>query len=135
MRKNIWLLILLSLLVLVACSDKSSLDGDCDDIIHLSTKSVVLNATADSVKITTGGSWWWLCELTVDGKFVGDLPVAELQEAGFSLNQDFFRFERLDKKTMFIKVEPNETGVDRKIIFTLEAGDYFDRVAITQKGK
>jgi hypothetical protein len=41
--------------------------------------------------------------------------------------------ERRDKTKLFIKVDENPANVQRLITVGLEAGDYFDKVTITQK--
>ena len=51
-----------------SCSDKYEPTAKWDDNILLSTKDVDFADNADSVKITTGGDWWWINAVTVNNK-------------------------------------------------------------------
>ena len=51
-----------------SCSDKEDPDGKWDDNIKLSTKSAEFSAGADSITITTEGTWWWINYITVNSK-------------------------------------------------------------------
>ena len=108
-------------------------DGDWDDNIHLSTKTVELKATSDSVAIKTEGSWWWVSDISVDSKSYFNFVGVDLQADNYKIKQDCFVVERRDKNTLFIKVEANPNNDKRIITVGLEAGDYFDRVTVTQK--
>ena len=59
----------------------------------------------------------------------------DLQADNYIIKQDCFVVERRDKNTLFIKAEANPNNVKRIISVGLEAGDYFDRVTVTQKAK
>lgn len=130
---NVNLVIILAI-TLFSCSKISQRkDGDWDDNIRLSTKTVEFNAASDSVIIKTGGSRWWVSDISVDSKsYFGFLGV-DLEADNYKIIQDCFVVERRDKNTLFIKVEANPSNVKRIISIGLEAGDYFDRVTVTQK--
>jgi hypothetical protein len=133
--KNLLLLMLVVIaLAISSCSDTRK-DGDWDDVIKLSSKSVELSALADSVTIKTGGSWWWVTNVSVDGKYYNGFAGVDLLSDSYSIRQDCFVVERRDKNTLFIKVEANPNSVKRTITVGLEAGDYFDGVVVTQKAK
>lgn len=51
----------------------------------------------------------------------------------YSIKKDCIFVERRDKKTFFVRVDANPLNVKRIITIGFEAGDYFDRVTITQK--
>ena len=51
----------------------------------------------------------------------------------YSIKKDCFLVERRDKNTLFVRVDANPLNVIRTITIGFEAGDYFDRVTITQK--
>jgi uncharacterized protein YodC (DUF2158 family) len=110
-------------------------EGDWDDNIHLSTKTVEFNATSDSVTIKTGGNWWWISDVSVDSKWYYGFTGVDLQSDSYTIKQNCFDVERRDKNTLFIKVDANPNNVKRIITVGLEAGDYFDRVTVTQKSK
>ena len=135
MNKNVNLVIILAV-ALFSCSNINERKlGDWDDNIHLSTKTVEFNAASDSVIIKTGGSWWWVSSISVDSKCYFNFLGVDLQSDHYKIKQDCFVVERRDKNTLFIKVEANPDNAKRIISVGLEAGDYFDRVTVTQKSK
>ena len=118
-----------------SCSNKKELDGKWDDNIKLSTKTVDFNANTDSVIIKTGGSSWWILDISVDGKYYYGFVGVNLNADHYSIKQDCFVVDRRDKNTLFIKVQENPLSAKRIITIGLEAGDYFDRVFVTQAAK
>lgn len=121
--------------VLNSCSDKQDLIGKWDDNIKLSTKAVEFDANSDSVIITTQGDWWWITDVTVDNETFSAFEGVNMESYNYSIKQDCFIVERRDKNTLFIKVDENLLSTPRIITVGLEAGDYFDRVTITQASK
>lgn len=115
------------------CSEKKV--GDWDDNIKLSTKAVEFSALSDSVTIKTGGSGWWVSDVSVNSDWFYGFKDINLEADSYTIQQDCFVVERRDKNTLFIKVDENPLNVQRIITVGLEAGDYFDRVTITQKPK
>ena len=109
--------------------------GIWEDNIRLSTKTVEFSASGDSVTIKTGGSSWLISDVSVDNKWYYDFTNVNLQDESYSIKQDCFNVEHRDKNTLFIKVEENPNNVKRVITVGLAAGDYFDRVTVTQKSK
>lgn len=114
-----------------SCTEEK--DGDWDDNIKLSAKAVNFNASSDSVTITTEGSWWWITDVSVNGDYYGGTEDIYLDSAQYTIDHDCFVVERRDKNTLFIRLEANPLSVQRTIVVDLEAGDYFDRVTITQE--
>lgn len=135
MKRNLNVnLVIIFAIILFSCSNVNQRkDGDWDDNIHLSTKTVELKATSDSVTIKTEGSWWRVSDISVDSKSYFGFVGVDLQADNYKIKQDCFVVERRDKNTLFIKVEANPNNVKRVISVGLEAGDYFDRVTVTQK--
>lgn len=127
----------LSLLIIFSSTLISCISeiGKWDDNIKLSVREAEFNTSGDSILITTKGSWWWITDISVDTVyyygFTGDNPDAE----SYSIKQDNVTVERRNKTTLFIKSGENPKNKTRKITVGLEAGDYFDRVIITQKSK
>ena len=117
-----------------SCSDNKK-DGDWDDNIKLSTRTVDFNASSDSVTIKTGGNWWWITDISVDTTYYYGFTGVDLQSDNYTIKQNCFVVERRGKNTLFIKVDANTLNVSRSITVGLEAGDYFDRVKIAQKAK
>jgi hypothetical protein len=130
MKKIInFILMIILIIVLYSCAKPK---GIWDDNIHLSTKTSEFSASGDSITIKTGGSWWWITGISVDGTNYG-CTRADLQADNYSIKQDCFDVKHRDKNTLFIKVVANPNNVPRNITVGLQAGDYFDRVTITQK--
>jgi hypothetical protein len=135
MKKIINISLLLIIVTLFSCSDKYAPIGKWDDCIKLSTKSVELKASADSVTITTGGSWWWITGISINGEDFYDFRDINLESDSYSINYNGVTVEKRNKQTLFIKVEENPLETKRIIRIGLEDGDYFDGVIITQKAK
>ena len=106
--------------------------GNWDDIIKLSKKEIVFESHADSVIITTKGSCWWIADISIDGVEFFDFRGIDLEADSYSITHECVMFEKQDPNTIFIKVDANPLNKDRLIIIGLEAGDYFDRIRITQ---
>jgi len=126
-------LLIVSFITIYSCSEKK--EGDWDDNIKLSTKAVEFSALVDSVTIKTGGSRWWISDISVNSNHFYNFNGISLESDSYVIKQDCFVVERRDKNTLFIKVDENPLKVQRIITVGLEAGDYFDRVTITQKPK
>ena len=128
-KVSIFSLLILSItLILSSC-------GRWSDNIKLSTKSAEFSANGDSIIVTTKGGGWWLSGITVDTNHFYNFDGIDVLADSYTVKQDCFVFERLDKYTLFIKLEPNTHNTKRIVIVELEAGDYFDRVTITQNPK
>jgi hypothetical protein len=107
--------------------------GIWDDNIHLSTRSVKFSSAGDSSIIKTKGTTWWVSDVSVDSTWFYNFPGINPESDNYKIKQDCFTVERRDKNTLFIKVDPNPLSVKRIITVGLEAGDYFDRVTVTQE--
>jgi hypothetical protein len=125
--------LLVSLILSVSCSDKYDRDGDWDDCIKLSRKNLTFEATADSAVITTVGQWWWVTDVSVNNVYFCGFEGVETDSEHYVIRQDCFTIERRDAHTLFIKLDANLLSSPRSISVGLQAGDYFDRVSITQK--
>ena len=128
-----FMLLTVFMITINSCSKEKV--GKWDDNIKLSNKNVEFSALADSVTITTGGSWWWISDVSVNGVWFYNFKNINLEADSYSIKQDCFVVERRDKNTLFIKVDENPLSVQRIITVGLQAGDYGDRVTITQKPK
>jgi len=133
MKKISLLLYLFALtIILCSCSDKEEPIGKWGDIIKLSTKKVEFDADSNSITITTEGDWWWVIGVSVNNEFFHTPEDINLESNNYIFQQDCFIVERKDKNTLFIEVDENQSNAERKIVVELEAGDYFDRITITQ---
>lgn len=132
--KSYFYLILIGLAVIFYSCTKEEPLGKWDDCIKLSTKSVDFDSGADSVMITTEGEWWWITHVTVNGEIFGD-SAGFIDTVPYIFSEDCFVVERRDKTTLFIAVKENPLSEKRRLVVGLEAGDYFDYVAVTQAPK
>ena len=126
-------LLFVSFITIYSCSEKK--EGDWDDNIKLSTKAIEFSALSDSVTIKTGDSGWWISDISVNSNYFYNFNGINLESDSYVIKQDCFVVERRDKNTLFIKVTENTLNIQRIITVGLQAGDYFDRVTITQKPK
>ena len=126
--------LILSVLLISSCSDKEDPIGKWDDNIKLSTKNVAFDAKADSVIITTEGDWWLVNGISINGisSIYYNRDSIDLESNSYTIEGDCYTVERRDKNTLFVKMNENLTGKERKMLITLEAGDYFDYVGIKQ---
>jgi hypothetical protein len=133
MKKIISLsLLLFSIVTFYSCVN---IMGKWDDNIHLSIKSAGFNAAGDSVIIKTEGTTWWLTGISVDATNYYDFREMDLLADKYSFQRDDIFVERRDKNTLFVRADANPLELIRTITIWFEAGDYFDRVTITQKPK
>ena len=125
------IIICITVLAFYSCSDK---EGEWDDVIILSEKNIEFGSEADSAIITTQGDWWWITGITVNNKTYRNSYYEDPELYNYCIEYNCVVVEKRDKHTLFIKVEDNMLAVNRYITIELEAGDYFDRISITQKG-
>ncbi|MFI1771941.1 hypothetical protein [Thalassobellus citreus] len=128
------MILFFGLLTLSSCLDKKEIDGKWDDIIKLSTKNVELTHKMNSVTITTKGDWWWIDAVSFENSIYSyyDNEDINLESDSYSIIEEEFLIKRRDKNTLFIKLNENNTGKERVMNITFEAGDYFDYVTIKQ---
>ena len=123
------------LLICFSCSDEDQPIGIWDDNIKLSTKSVEFTAEADSTIVTTKGNWWWINSVNVNDEsyynFYNNDEI-DLVSDNYSISEDCFVIERRDKNTLFIKIDKNDSNEERIVRISLQAGNYFDGITITQ---
>jgi len=124
-----------SIVLFITVSLLISACGRWSDNIKLSTKSGTFNSSEDSIIVTTNGDWWWLTDVAVDAMKYNNFVGVDVFADSYLVKLDCFIFERRDKNTIFIKLDPNLTGVKRTVIFYLQAGDYFDRITIIQNSE
>jgi len=115
-----------------SCSNLDRPDGDWDDNIILSQKEAKLTAENDSIVITTEGKWWWIVNISLNGKSNFDFRGIDTTAKNFIIDETEFKIERKNTTEIHIEMTKNQTGSERVLIIGLEAGDYFDGIVITQ---
>jgi hypothetical protein len=124
------------ILLLYSCSDLVEKKmGIWDDNIKLSTKTVEFEFSKDSITIKTGGEGWWVNCISVEDNNYHDFESINMESSTYLIQRDDIIFKRVDEKTIFIKAGENPLKRDRIIRVSLEEGDYFDGITITQKSK
>ncbi|MBZ0242647.1 MAG: hypothetical protein K8F24_05490 [Bacteroidales bacterium] len=129
------IILILGVFFMISCSDKKENPiGKWDDNIKLSTKHVVFSSETDSVTITTEGEWWWIDGISFEDSTYSyyNRDDINLESDSYSIEEEQFVVERRDKTILFVKIKENNTGIERKMNISLQAGNYFDHVTIMQ---
>lgn len=128
MKKIITILLFLGMVFLSSCG------GKWNDKIKLSIKNVEFSSGEDSVTITTKGTTWWINNVSLNDTIYRyyDNENIDLLADSYLIKESSFIIEKLNNTTLFIKLNKNSTGKERILKITLEAGDYFDYINITQ---
>ena len=132
MLKKFLLLSVVVLEIFFTSCDKEKPNGKWDDIIRLSTKTANFNAGIDSISISTEGTSWWVNDISVNDSTYYGFEDVNPESDSYRIQVCGIIVERRKATTLFIKADANLTGNQRVIGVGLEAGDYFDRVIITQ---
>lgn len=130
MKKLINLKISVIFLILISnlsCSDS----GETWDLIQLSQKKVEFNNEQNSIIITTKGEWWWIDEISLNNTTV-NLSDIDTRNENIVIETSEFKIERKNNTKIHIEMTKNQTGSERKLIIVLNAGDYYDRIKVTQ---
>jgi hypothetical protein len=132
--KKVFYLVLSVVLVLgyYSCSDKYDPIGKWDDCIELSKKSVAFSNETDSVTITAKGAYWRITSVSVDTAVYIDYDNINREAEAYTIEGDGFRVEHRNAHTLFIRVDENLSNEQRIIRVSLQCGDYFDGVTVTQ---
>ena len=69
MKQTLKLIGLIALILFLNSCKSDRLDGDWDDNIKLSTKTVHFDKNKNTTTITTKGSSWWINGVSVDEKY------------------------------------------------------------------
>ncbi len=114
----------------------------------MSQKRVQIDGAKQTVKITTEGDWWWITDLSYNGRsiyfsdnkcwdangVVNDIILKINREIVAIQSKDFI-IEKKGKTAIYITMPENNTGRENKLVINLEAGNYFDDITIIQKSK
>ena len=123
----------LFIVAIYSCSNsKETPIGLWDDNIKLSQKEAQFTTENDSIVITTEGEWWWIHEISLNENSNFDLSGIDTNAKNFIIDETEFKIERKNATEIHIEMTKNLTGSERVLIIGLEAGDYFDRIIITQ---
>ncbi len=127
------IILFLGLLTIYSCSNsKDTPIGLWPDIIKLSQKKAQFTAENNSIVITTEGEWWWIDEISLNENSNFDLSAIDTTAKNFIIDETEFKIERKNTTEIHIEMTKNQTGSERILIIGLGAGDYHDRIIITQ---
>ena len=112
--------------------DKSTIDGEWDDNIHLSKKNITISAEATTVLITTEGNSWWVAEILLYDDADNDISDVDNTQEDFLIEREDFIIERKNVKEIYVSMKQNNTGSDRTLTVSLQAGNYFDGFQVHQ---
>ncbi|MEZ5104583.1 MAG: hypothetical protein R2757_08815 [Draconibacterium sp.] len=132
MTKKLLPLVLIAVTILLLASCNKESDGKWDDNIRLSSKTANFEAGIDSVSISTEGTGWWVVDISVGDSTYYGFEDIDIESDNYTIQKGGIVVERRNLTTLFIQADANTTGTSRIISVGLEAGDYFDRVTITQ---
>lgn len=116
----------------------SSIVGNARDCIHLSQREASFPREGGSVVVTTRGSDWWFCSVTVDGTSypcdnVEDLLDHHTCDTYGWLTVSVSKDNAWADREITLTATPNDTGRPRSFLIELQADNYFDRISGTQE--
>ena len=124
------LVVILVLSLLMSCT-KSEPEGLWKDNIKLSQKEIEISGQNNSLLITTQGRWWWIGEIKLNENHI-DYSEINTTQNSFIIETPEIKIERKNTTEIHINMSKNTTGSNRVLYISLQAGDYFDHIKITQ---
>ena len=129
--KKSYLLLSFMFLLSVFFSCNNGILGDAKDTIGLKTREVLFMSDKDSIELQTSkGNDWWLSSIKTSDSIIVNRIIANQ-----ILKGEWFYVEKTGRKSLFIRVEPNLTGLERKFTVEIQDGNDFNSIDITQKAK
>ena len=113
-------------------SENEEIIGKWDDNIKLSQKTATLNSNENSITITTESTFWWLDGISLSNKNIELTDVEKLSKNFVLTNSDFQVERKEDGKKIIITLNQNNTNSERILVVSMQNGNYFDGVRITQ---
>ena len=123
MRQTYYFLsFVLLLFVFISCSD--DVVGKGTDTIGLETKEVFFKSSKDSIELRTRkGDDWWLTEISTKDTIyrTHSLNVQVIEGGGLYV-------EKTGRKSIFIRIDSNLTGLERRFTTVIQAGNYYNTI-------
>jgi len=117
--------------ILFSCTDPV---GFQDKTINLSQDEVSFNSSADSIRITTEGTSWWISNVSLDDILV-DIDDVNTTSSTFEIIQDEFTITRQSTTELFITMTENPSTQQRVLDIFLSEGNTGDLLTIEQAGQ
>lgn len=152
--KNYYTFILLFFSATFFSCEETIEDGLWGDIIKFDSKKAEFTAEGGSKLINSQGDWWWIChdistkdstifldnnpDIKVEmGKIKGwDNPNVIYDEGADmeikKIEGGWFTITKTSDKSLLIETKPNETDTIRSLGLTIQAGNYFDYITVSQ---
>ncbi len=109
-------------------------EGAWDDNIMLSQKEATFSAASDSLTFTTSGdAGWWISNISLNADII-PFDLINTTNDIFQIIENDFSVIRKSKSELQIKMDANPTSEQRTLIIGLQAGNYFDKITISQNG-
>ena len=124
MRQTYYFLsFVLLLFVFISCSN--DVVGKGTDTIGLETKEVFFKSSKDSIELRTRK---------------GEISTKDTIYRTHSLNVQVIEggglyVEKTGRKSIFIRIDSNLTGLERRFTTVIQAGNYYNTITIIQKAK
>ncbi len=122
------------LFLLISLASCNSANNRWSDKIQLSTKKAELMADRDSIIISIAGNLWWINDVNANGNYFYANPE-DIAKDYTNIRGEWFSVEKQGARRLVVKVSENTSKIARKMIITLESGNYFDYINVFQKGK
>jgi len=121
------------LCILISCNSSNiitELDGLYNNSITLSDNNIMFSRGENSVVVTSEYSFGWMDEIKLgDTSYYCENEIIESDE--FVIEEDLFTIER-NEETLYVKMDKNETGIERTMFIGLQSGNCFGSLKIIQ---
>ncbi|WP_452231365.1 hypothetical protein [Lacinutrix sp. MEBiC02595] len=138
MKNNYHIIIWIFLLTTTISCSKSEENNieKWDDNIGLSQKNVEFTSDNNNVTITTEYGWC-LAGISLNGNYITPTIGIDINPCSntFIIGNDEFSIQRNSKTEILIEMNENQTNSERVLRVDFSAGNYFDRVIITQSAE
>ncbi|MBP4137681.1 BACON domain-containing protein [Flavobacterium geliluteum] len=108
-------------------------DGKADDDIKLSKKDIIMESSQSSYTVETRSTDYWLNEIFLDGKATDLSTINNLDKNWIVVHPEYQVERKEDGKKIVITMNKNNSNADRILMITLQHGNYFDGIRVTQK--
>ncbi|PIE99261.1 MAG: hypothetical protein CR961_01035, partial [Polaribacter sp.] len=111
--------------------DKTML-GVSPDGIKLSKKDFVINNQKQRLEIETKGEWWWFNDIKINEKHI-QFDMEKSAKKDFKIENEDIKIKRKNATNFYIEISKNKSNTQRNFVITLQSGNYFDYIKISQK--
>jgi hypothetical protein len=140
MKKIYYIMLLTVIFILNACNHTEYIPlGLGDDHIKLSVKEHRFGKEKDSLVVTTEGDFWWMTRSSVRTNNVLDtVKITKYDSIRYEvleLQSGWFRVTKEAAKKLVIRVDANDSGMERWFNLGLSEGDRGSSLKIIQSAE